>query len=180
LRGGGELKIPARALRQPRTAGTLPQSQMEKDQKDRSVSVLITDLDNTLWNWFELWYSSFRPLLDALREKLGIPEEVLKAQIKKIHENHHTSEYSRLLQELPCIKDRFDENLDYATEFAEVINAYKEGRQTARALYPGVLKTHRLCWNDHRRFHGIAVLLHNTENSGVKTRWVNQSPIHDT
>ena len=34
--------------------------------------VLITDLDNTLWDWFDIWYSSFRPFLRSFGNKRNI------------------------------------------------------------------------------------------------------------
>lgn len=115
------------------------------DQADVSVrpsaSVLITDLDDTLWNWFELWYSSFKPLLDALVLKLKIPEAELKAEIKSVHQQHGTSEYSFLLQELPCIRKRYGASFNPYQEFPDVIEAFREGRRQAGKLYPGVLET---------------------------------------
>ena len=34
-------------------------------------SVVITDLDNTLFDWFEIWYQSFTALLDCLAKDSG-------------------------------------------------------------------------------------------------------------
>ena len=33
---------------------------------ERPRRLLVTDLDNTLWDWFEAWYQSFSALVDAL------------------------------------------------------------------------------------------------------------------
>lgn len=105
------------------------------------VSVLVTDLDNTLWDWFELWYCSFKPFLDSLVKTLGISEETLKAQIKEIHQKHHTSEYSLLLQELPCVREHVGEGFDPYEHFSDVIKAFREGRKKASVLYPTVFDT---------------------------------------
>ena len=67
----------------------------------KKVSVLITDLDNTLYDWFEVWYQSFRAMLTRLVKDSGVPEEALITEIKEIHERHGTSEYLMLLTELP-------------------------------------------------------------------------------
>jgi phosphoglycolate phosphatase len=99
-----------------------------------SASVLVTDLDDTLWNWFDLWYSAFKPMLDCLVKKLGISEEALKAEIK-------ASEYSFLLQELPSIREKYGTNFNPYSEFPDVIQAYRDGRKSASRLNPGVLET---------------------------------------
>jgi FMN phosphatase YigB (HAD superfamily) len=107
----------------------------------REVSVLITDLDNTLWDWFEIWYSSFRPFLDELVHVTGIPENILKPQIKAIHEEHHTAEYSRVLQELPCLQEEFGPSFDPREKLPTVVGAYAKGRKSASRLYDGVKET---------------------------------------
>ena len=44
--------------------------------------VVITDIDNTLFDWFALWHGSFKPLLDEVAERSGIPRDVLIGDIK--------------------------------------------------------------------------------------------------
>ena len=39
--------------------------------------LLITDLDNTLWDWFAAWYESFSALLDGLVALSGVERTVL-------------------------------------------------------------------------------------------------------
>jgi len=106
-----------------------------------TVSILVTDLDDTLWNWFELWYCSFKPMFDALVKKLGISEDALKTQIQAVYQKHKTSEYSFLLQELPCVRERYGPGFNPYVEFPEVIQAYRNGRKNASRLYPGVIET---------------------------------------
>ena len=38
----------------------------------QTVSVVIADLDNTLFDWFEIWYNSFNAMLTSLVDKSGI------------------------------------------------------------------------------------------------------------
>ena len=119
-----------------------PSFELARDQKaKREVSVLITDLDNTLWPWFEIWHSSFRPFLDELVRVTGIPESVLKPEIKRVHQQHNTSEYSRVLEELPSLQKKYGSNFDPIEELPSVIAAYQDGRSSASRLYDGVNKT---------------------------------------
>jgi FMN phosphatase YigB (HAD superfamily) len=105
-----------------------------------SKSVLITDLDNTLFDWFALWDGSFRPLLDALVEKSGIPRDTLIAEIKTIHEKHGTAEYAYLLSELPSLKATHN-GADVADVYQSALNTYRATREKNLKLYPGVLAT---------------------------------------
>lgn len=50
-------------------------------------NVLITDLDNTLFDWFTLWYESFNEMLIKASEISKIPICELKKEIRIIHLN---------------------------------------------------------------------------------------------
>ena len=67
-------------------------------------TVLITDLDNTLFDWFEMWHNSFMAMLDQIAKISGISTEALKPEIKKVHQRHGTSEYAFLIEELAPLK----------------------------------------------------------------------------
>ena len=69
-------------------------------------SVLITDLDNTLFDWVHLWHSCFSAMFEKIIEISGVPETVLKSEIKTVHQMHGTSEYSFLVEELPSLLER--------------------------------------------------------------------------
>jgi phosphoglycolate phosphatase len=104
------------------------------------VSVLITDLDNTLYDWFEAWYHSFSSMLDSLVRISGINRDELLDEIKTIHETHGTSEYFLLIHEIPSLKKLHpSENLSIL--YLEAIDAYQEARKQYLSLYPGVLTT---------------------------------------
>ncbi|KNX36091.1 hypothetical protein VV01_01275 [Luteipulveratus halotolerans] len=65
--------------------------------------MLITDLDNTLWDWFEAWYQSFSALLESLETLSGVDRLVLEGQIKDVHQRRGTTEYSNLVREVPAL-----------------------------------------------------------------------------
>ena len=44
--------------------------------------VLITDLDNTLFDWVELWYQCFSSMLQQISNISGVSEDRLKEQIR--------------------------------------------------------------------------------------------------
>lgn len=106
----------------------------------RPVRALITDLDNTLWDWFAIWHASFGAMLNALAEKLEVSASDLLPEIKAVHQRHGTAEYAFLLEELPTVQRRFP-RAKVGEEFAEVIAAHRDARRAATKLYPGVRET---------------------------------------
>jgi FMN phosphatase YigB (HAD superfamily) len=106
----------------------------------QTVSVLITDLDNTLYDWLAAWHASFRAMLDQLLVDTGLPEETLLREFKQVHEKYGTSEYSFSIEELPSLQEKCP-GVDLAKQFENAIKAYRLARNTALQLYPGVLET---------------------------------------
>ncbi|HKY06878.1 MAG TPA: HAD family hydrolase [Candidatus Binatia bacterium] len=103
-------------------------------------SVLITDLDNTLFDWVHLWHSCFDAMLDKIVEISGIPESKLKSEIRAVHQTHGTSEYAFLIEELPSLKEQFRDQ-DLLGVFDEAIQAYRIQRRRELRLYPSVAES---------------------------------------
>jgi phosphoglycolate phosphatase-like HAD superfamily hydrolase len=101
--------------------------------------VLITDVDNTLLDWQDLWYQTFSAMIGKVIEISGVDPEMLYRQCSVIHQKYGTSEYSRLLEELPCLQEMYgDETL---TVTAPAIDAFREVRRRVLQLYPTVEQT---------------------------------------
>jgi FMN phosphatase YigB (HAD superfamily) len=109
----------------------------------RNVSVVITDLDNTLYDWVEMWYQAFSAMFAKILAEVaqkGITRDRLISEIRSIHQAHGTSEYAFLLEEIPCLRSAFP-NEDIVKHFEEAIHSYRKARKEALKLYPGVLQT---------------------------------------
>jgi hypothetical protein len=65
--------------------------------KKITKAVLITDLDNTLFDWFQIWYQPFHAMLCELIKISGVPRNTLIEEIKTVHQEHGTSEYVYLV-----------------------------------------------------------------------------------
>jgi phosphoglycolate phosphatase-like HAD superfamily hydrolase len=104
------------------------------------IDLVVTDLDNTLYDWFEAWYHSFRAFLDRLEYDSGIPRQVLIREIKQIHERHQTSEYAFLLQEVPSLQ-KLHPGENVVKIYDGAVHDYSSARKQHRRLYPGVLQT---------------------------------------
>lgn len=108
--------------------------------QDKKVSLLITDLDNTLFDWFNLWYYPFNAMLTKLSEKSGISRSTLMPEIRQIHQRHGTSEYAFLIEELPSLRRAYPE-VNLVEHFSDAINSYRLERHKHMRLYPGVMRT---------------------------------------
>lgn len=99
--------------------------------------VLITDLDNTLWDWFDAWYQAFSAMLARLTELSGVPQDVLEGQIRRIHQDRGTTEYSWLVGEIPALIAAAAP-ADPAVVYDEAVHVLNSRRKAATKLYPGV------------------------------------------
>src|SRR5437868_3992239 len=104
------------------------------------IRLLVTDLDNTLYDWFEMWTTSFALMLSELVRITGIDQSLLEAEIKSVHQARHTSEYSALMQEVPSLV-RFAGGREATDVYASAIAAFRQGREAAMVLYDGVQET---------------------------------------
>ena len=106
----------------------------------QAKTALITDFDNTLFDWVELWLHCFSAMLDSIVQISGISKEQLIPEIRAVHQKHRTSEYSFLVEELPSL--RFFLHGRSATEvFAPAIDIYRDQRRRHLKLYPTVAET---------------------------------------
>jgi HAD superfamily hydrolase (TIGR01549 family) len=102
------------------------------------VSLCVLDLDNTLWDWVEIWYQAFSVKLRKVAEISGIPEDILKAEFKKVHQKYGTTEYPFAIEELPSLQKKHPGD-DIRALYDEAMHAYYGARKRAMALYPDVM-----------------------------------------
>jgi FMN phosphatase YigB (HAD superfamily) len=103
-------------------------------------TVVITDLDNTLFDWVDIWNQCFSAMLDALIARSGLPAALLKQEIRTVHQRHGTSEYAFLLNELPSLQ-KIAAGQDVTAVFADAIDAFRAARRRSLRLYPTVMET---------------------------------------
>ncbi|WP_369042365.1 HAD family hydrolase [Streptomyces sp. Midd1] len=104
------------------------------------ATLLVTDLDNTLWDWFKAWHASFSALLFRVCEMSGIPQRQLESEIQAVHRRRGTSEYAYLLNELPSLRDKHTKTKP-SVVYDDAIHAFNRARQRNTNLYPGVETT---------------------------------------
>ena len=102
------------------------------------VKVLIIDLDNTIYDWFAIWYASFIPVYEGLTCRLGGDVALLEQKIRNIHQARRTSEYTFLVDELDV---SVPEGMKLREFLKEELTESRVQRDRALKLYPGVLRT---------------------------------------
>jgi phosphoglycolate phosphatase len=77
--------------------------------------IVITDLDNTLWDWHEIYVRAYMKMFDSLvqytkEKKLQLDKDLLFKQIRAVHLEHKDSEYPLSILHTQVIKDLFKTN----------------------------------------------------------------------
>jgi len=104
----------------------------------KQVSVLITDLDDTIWDWLSMWYKSFNPYFESIKTECGIDEKTLKKDFKKLHCKYHTSEVSYAYKELKSIDEKFYPNFEGENK---ILHHYNSNKKHNLELYDKVRET---------------------------------------
>ncbi len=111
----------------------------------KAIKMLVTDLDDTIWDWLGMWHASFKPYFNRIAEEFSVDREELKASFKRLHQQYGSSESSHFYHELDCLteeqKSRFE---DSAGDKRSIIHEYNSNKKNSLQLYDGVLETLRL------------------------------------
>lgn len=102
--------------------------------------LLITDLDNTLYDWVTFYAQSFRAMAEELAVLLEVPADRIYAEFKAVHQRCGNSEQPFAILELPSVAARFqglsrDEML---SALAVPLKAFNSSRKRLLQLYPGI------------------------------------------
>ena len=138
---------------------------MPQNKARPTVTLLVTDLDNTLWDWFAAWHASFRPMLQHLSQLSGVPQDTLERETRVVHQARRTSEYSYLLNELPSLQRLHAEGTDLLKVYDDAVHILNSNRKRHTRLYPTVLESLRKI-----RHRGVPIAAY-TESVAYWTEW---------
>jgi FMN phosphatase YigB (HAD superfamily) len=129
--------------------------------------LLVTDLDNTLYDWVTFFANSFAEMISKLIEITGIDRSTLISEFKGVHQHYGNSEQPFSVLELPSIQRHFGttsrEKLLRLVDPA--LYAFNRARKAHFQLYPSVRET----LNDLNS-RGVVVVGH-TEATLVNAYW---------
>src|SRR5258708_214715 len=105
--------------------------------------LLVTDLDNTLYDWVTFFAHSFQAMLCALSTQLDVPEERLTTEFKSIHQRYGNSEQPFAILELPSLRQRYPgySKTELLAAVEGPLKAFEAARKQHLKLYDGVAET---------------------------------------
>jgi FMN phosphatase YigB (HAD superfamily) len=111
--------------------------------KNMQHKLLITDLDNTLYDWVSFFTASFRSMVGELTSLLGVPEETILIEFKTIHQRYGNSEQPFAVLELPSLQRKFSglSRDEVMKRIDPALHRFNSTRKQTLALYQGVAET---------------------------------------
>lgn len=136
-----------------------------------AVRLVITDVDNTLYDWLSFYIPSFLAMVQEIHRISGVDMPSLKRSFRSVHQAHRTSEYAFSIQELDVLEG-IDAGLspeERLKKYDSAIHAFRSMRRKTLRLYPGVRETlQRL------RDGGIMVVAHSDSMMSYVSRRLRQ------
>ena len=107
------------------------------------IKLVVTDLDNTVYDWLSFFIPSFRAMLEELRRITGVSRDDLLDSFRRVNQRHGTTEYAFAVEELDVLEaqDRRLSMLQRTAKYRSALAAFRH--ESARRLrpYPGVVDT---------------------------------------
>lgn len=109
----------------------------------KSVRLLISDLDNTLYDWVTFFARSFTAMVDTAVDVLEVNRETLLDELQQVHRSYQNSEQPYALLETRTVLDRLAHlsRAERAEFLDSAFHAFNSARKSTLALYPGVQET---------------------------------------
>ena len=132
----------------------------------KNVKVLITDLDDTIWDWLVMWYNSFNPYSNRIQNECRINKDNLISDFKQLHQKYHTSEVSYAYKELKSLTPESYNIIERdSEEKIGIIHEYYRNKKNNLKLYNDVLETLKIIKSKGTRIIGF------TESNIFYTKW---------
>lgn len=107
------------------------------------MKLLITDLDNTLYDWITFFSQSFIAMVRELIRLLDTDEETILRQFRVVHQRYENSEQPFAALELPVVKKKYPNATpkELLCLLDPAFHAFNSTRKKTLKLYPGVRET---------------------------------------
>lgn len=107
------------------------------------MRLLITDLDNTLYDWVSFFGKAFEAMAQELTVILGVDRQTLFEEFKVVHRKYGDSEVPFAVFELPSVHKRFGNASwkDLKSKLDPALRAFNSARKRELRLYESVEDT---------------------------------------
>lgn len=130
---------------------------------------IITDVDNTLYNFVDYYAPAFRAMIHVLSRESKVSEERLVLACREVYAKARSLEYPGLVQHLTNYLPEFSRiNVEELTHLASV--AFQTSRRLRLRLYPGVKET--LDWLKNHGYIIVAYTDGPYKYNREKFRWL--------
>jgi FMN phosphatase YigB (HAD superfamily) len=112
------------------------------------TKMLITDLDNTLYDWVTYFSKSFEAMVNCLSELISEDKEEILCEFKAIHQHYGNTEQPFAILELPIVQKHFGpaSRTKLKEKLSKPLYAFNSTRKRLLTLYDGVeMALQRLC-----------------------------------
>ena len=109
----------------------------------RRVRLLITDLDNTLYDWVSSFVPAFYEMVRVAAGPLDVREEQLLDDLRVVHQRYRNSEQPFALLETASVQTRLGmmTRADQARALDPAFHVFNAARRKHLRSYPGVIAT---------------------------------------
>lgn len=108
----------------------------------KRVNFVVTDLDDTIWDWLSMWHNSFHPFLNRISREFNIDITELKNDFKQLHQKYGTTEASFIIDDLKLLNEQYREKIHTeASGVKSIIHEYYSNKKNNLALFDDTLKT---------------------------------------
>jgi phosphoglycolate phosphatase len=108
----------------------------------KRVNFVVTDLDDTIWDWLSMWHNSFSPYLIRISQEFNIDIEELKNDFKQLHQKYSTTEASFIIDDLKQLNEQHREKIYAEANGAKsIIHEYYSNKKNNLVLFDDTLKT---------------------------------------
>src|SRR5215212_7249213 len=107
------------------------------------MALVITDLDNTLYDWVTYFSPSFSAMVQELADLIDVDEVTLLDEFKAVHQRYGNSEQPFAILELPSVRKAFGEipRTELVRELERPLTTFNEARTRYLQLYDSVEDT---------------------------------------
>jgi FMN phosphatase YigB (HAD superfamily) len=107
----------------------------------QQIKLVITDLDNTLYDWYGAFVPAFYAMVEEAGRITGIDQNELLDDLRVVHQFHGNSEHPFALLEASSIERRFAglTKSEVRTHLDEAFHVFNIERKRSLRLYDGVL-----------------------------------------
>lgn len=109
---------------------------------EKRVRLLISDLDNTLYDWVSSFVPALLAMIAEASQILNVSDNEMREQLKRVHQKHSNSEHPFALLETEIVRNVFSGDTIIAKRTLDpAFHAFNRVRKELLSLYPGVNET---------------------------------------